>query len=171
MTVRVMNRVTYIALAAVGIMSLIAAMFAPRAADAPTEQVAATKAKTDEAGKALTLSRDGSGQFTLRAEVNGSEVEFLVDTGADVVALTETEAEALGVLPDESEFQPTMQTASGVGYGAPVMLDEIEIAGQKLHDVEAVVVKDLGTNLLGQSALRRLGSVELKGDKMVIKPR
>lgn len=171
MTVGVMNRVTYIALAAVGIMSLIAAMFAPRAADAPTEQVAATKAKTDEAGKALTLSRDGSGQFTLRAEVNGSEVEFLVDTGADVVALTETEAEALGVLPDESEFQPTMQTASGVGYGAPVMLDEIEIAGQKLHDVEAVVVKDLGTNLLGQSALRRLGSVELKGDKMVIKPR
>ena len=64
-----------------------------------------------------------------------------------------------------------MQTASGVGYGAPITLDEIEIAGQKLHDVDAVVVKDLGTNLLGQSALRRLGSVELKGDKMVIKPR
>jgi aspartyl protease family protein len=164
-----MNRVTYIALVAVGIMSLVAALFAPGATEAPVQQ-AATKPKGAEAGKALTLSRDGSGQFTLRAEVNGSEVEFLVDTGADVVALTEAEAEALGVLPDESEFQPSMQTASGVGYGAPITLDEIEIAGQKLHDVDAVVVKDLGTNLLGQSALRRLGSVELKGDKMVIKP-
>ncbi len=166
-----MNRVTYIALAAVGIMSLIAAMLAPRAAEAPVLQAAPTKAAAGEAAKALTLIRDGSGQFTLQAEVNGSEVEFLVDTGADVVALTEAEAEALGVLPDESEFLPTMQTASGTGYGAPVTLDEIEIAGQKLHDVDAVVVKDLGTNLLGQSALRRLGSVELKGDKMVIKPR
>lgn len=166
-----MNRVTYIALAAVGIMSLIAAMLAPRAAEAPVLQAAPAKAASVEAAKALTLIRDGSGQFTLRADVNGSEVEFLVDTGADVVALTEAEAEALGVLPDESEFLPTMQTASGTGYGAPVTLDEIEIAGQKLHDVDAVVVKDLGTNLLGQSALRRLGSVELKGDKMVIKPR
>lgn len=166
-----MNRVTYIALAAVGIMSLIAALFAPRAVEAPAQQVASSKAKPSETDKALTLSRDGSGQFTLRAEVNGSEVEFLVDTGADVVALTEVEAEALGVMPDESEFQPTMQTASGVGYGAPITLDELDIAGQKLHDVDAVVVKDLGTNLLGQSALRRLGSVELKGDKMVIKPR
>lgn len=166
-----MNRVTYIALAAVGIMSLIAAMLAPRAAEAPVLQAAPAKAAAVEAAKALTLIRDGSGQFTLRADVNGSEVEFLVDTGADVVALTEAEAEALGVLPDESEFLPTMQTASGTGYGAPVTLDEIEIAGQKLHDVDAVVVKDLGTNLLGQSALRRLGSVELKGDKMVIKPR
>ncbi len=164
-----MNRVTYIALVAVGIMSLVAALFAPGATEAPVQQTAA-KPKGAETGKALTLSRDGSGQFTLRAEVNGSEVEFLVDTGADVVALTEAEAEALGVLPDESEFEPSMQTASGVGYGAPITLDEIEIAGQKLHDVDAVVVKDLGTNLLGQSALRRLGSVELKGDKMVIKP-
>jgi aspartyl protease family protein len=166
-----MNRVTYIALAAVGIMSLIAAMFVPRSAEAPVDTAATGKAQKDEKSKAMTLIRDGSGQFTLRADVNGSEVEFLVDTGADVVALTEAEAEALGVLPDESEFEPTMQTASGTGYGAAVTLDEIEIAGQKLHDVEAVVVKDLGTNLLGQSALRRLGSVELKGDKMVIKPR
>ena len=166
-----MNRVTIIALSAVGIMSLIAAFLAPRPTDAPVQTVAAGKAHKEDGNKALTLTRDGSGQFTLQAEVNGSEVEFLVDTGADVVALTEIEAEALGVLPDESDFQPTMQTASGVGYGAPITLDELQIAGQTLHDVDAVVVKDLGTNLLGQSALRRLGSVELKGDKMVIKPR
>ncbi|NCU10949.1 MAG: TIGR02281 family clan AA aspartic protease, partial [Sphingomonadaceae bacterium] len=36
---------------------------------------------------------------------------------------------------------------------------------------DAVVVKDLGTNLLGQSLLRQLGSVELKGDKMLIRVR
>lgn len=62
-----------------------------------------------------------------------------------------------------------MQTASGVGYGAPVTLDEVEVAGQRLQGVDAVVVRGLATNLLGQSVLRQLGSVELKGDKMVIR--
>lgn len=166
-----MNRVTYIALAAVGIMCMVAAVLVPRTVDAPVNTVAQSQTRTTETSKALTLMRNGSGQFTLSVDVNGSEVEFLVDTGADMVALTEVEAEALGILPEESEFEPNMQTASGVGYGAPVTIDEMQIGGQTLHDVEAVVVKDLGTNLLGQSVLRRLGSVELKGDKMVIKPR
>ena len=167
-----MNRVPIIALSAVGIMSIAAAFLAPMPSEAPKAPVAKAKPAGAEEDRVLTLNRDGSGQFTLRATVNGSsEVEFLVDTGADMLALTVDEAEALGIMPSEEDFQPTMQTASGVGYGAPVTLDEVEIAGQRLHDVEAVVVKDLGTNLLGQSVLRELGSVELKGDKMVIKPK
>lgn len=167
-----MNRVSYIALAAVGLMCLIAAVFVQAGPSALNKAEVAQQAEKPAAeGKALTLTRDGSGQFTLSVAVNGSDVDFLVDTGADLVALTEADAEALGILPDESEFEPSMRTASGVGYGAPVMIDEMEIAGKKLHDVEAVVVKDLGTNLLGQTALRRLHSVELKGDKMVIRGR
>ncbi|HCF24044.1 MULTISPECIES: TIGR02281 family clan AA aspartic protease [unclassified Novosphingobium] len=163
-----MNRIYIIALAAVGLMSIAAAFLAPMPEAAPVAAAPQAKPKAEEE-KVLTLNRDGQGQFTLRIDVNGSEVEFLVDTGADMVALTEEEAANLGILPDEEEFQPTMQTASGTGYAAPVVLDEVEIAGQRLHDVEAVVVKDLGTNLLGQSALRQLGGIELKGDKMVIK--
>ena len=164
-----MNRIYIIALAAVGLMSIAAAFLAPMPGSAPAPVATQAAPKPEDDDKVLTLNRDGQGQFTLRADVNGSEVEFLVDTGADMVALTEEEAANLGIMPDEEEFQPTMQTASGTGYGAPVMLDELEIAGQRLHDVEAVVVKDLGTNLLGQSALRQLGGIELKGDKMIIK--
>lgn len=169
-----MNRVFVIALSATGIMSLTAAALVPMLGAAPGGAPAApvaSAAAEDDDDKALTLSRDGSGQFTLGGTINGSEIAFLIDTGADLVALTEADAEALGILPSPDEFQPTMKTASGVGYGAPVTLDEVVVAGQTLHDVDAVVVKDLGTNLLGQSALRQLGSVELKGDKMVIKAR
>jgi aspartyl protease family protein len=165
-----MNRVSIIALVAVGLMSLLAAVFAPGVSDKkPTESVQAVKAPKE--AKALTLTRNESGQFSINLAVNGSDVEFLVDTGADMVALTEADADALGILPGEEEFQPTMRTASGVGYGAQITIDEIEIGGKKLHDVEAVVVKDLGTNLLGQTVLRQLRSVELKGDKMVIRAR
>lgn len=167
-----MNRLFVIALSAIGLMSLAAAFLAPGMDDAAnaTGEVQQAKSNT-KSDRVLTLHRDESGQFTLNVDVNGSDVRFLVDTGADLVALTVEEAEALGVMPDESEFEPTMQTASGVGYGAHIVLEEVEIGGRRLHDVDAVVVKDLGTNLLGQSALRQLGSIELKGDRMVIKPR
>lgn len=168
-----MNRLVFTALSAVGVMSLAAAFLAPQpeAAPAPLPSVAATRVD-DNGEDALALTRDSTGQFRVRASVNGSsEVEFMVDTGADLVALTEAEAESLGILPPEHEFQPNMRTASGIAYGAAVKLDEMELAGQQLHGVDAVVVRGLATNLLGQSVLRRLGGVELQGDRMVIRAR
>ena len=63
-----------------------------------------------------------------------------------------------------------LRTASGTANGARVKLDRLVVSGQVLHDVEAVVVEGLGVNLLGQSALRQMGRVELQGDHMVIRP-
>lgn len=163
-----MYRLYIIALAAVGMMCLVAVFVTPRPSAAPVA-IASAKPEHKSATEALMLRRDSSGQFHLEASVNGLPVEFLVDTGADIVALTEEEAANLGLSVSEGDFQPVMQTASGVGYGAKVRLDEIEVADDKLRDVEAVVVKGLTVNLLGQSALRKLGSVQLKGDSMIIR--
>jgi aspartyl protease family protein len=170
-----MNRLYIIALGAIGVMSLLAAVFAPGQGDGPAALAAATPAQRGDSAEgwhdtqALVLQRDSSGQFHVNATVNGESVKFLVDTGADMVALTTEEAEALGL--EVGEMQPIMQTASGVGYGAVVTIDEIEVAGTVLHNVDAVVAQDLGVNLLGQSVLRRLGGVELKGDRMVLRSR
>ncbi len=119
-------------------------------------------------GEETEIERDGSGQFHLSAQVNGQEAAFLVDTGADTVAFGTDEAERLGIDFDRSSFEPITQTASGVGYGARVQLDRVEVAGQRFDGVEALVIDGLQTNLLGQSLLRRMGKVELQGDKMVI---
>ena len=164
-----MYRLYIMALAAVGMMCLVAVFAVPRPTETP---VALASAKPQRPGasatEALLLQRDASGQFHLEASVNGAPVEFLVDTGADVVALTEQEALNLGLNVSEGDFQPVMKTASGVGYGAQIKLDEMEVAGERLREVDAVVVKGLAVNLLGQSALRKLGSVQLKGDSMII---
>ena len=164
-----MHRLYIMALAAVGMMCLLAVFVAPHPSAAPvTLASASAKPQRPSATEALLLQRDSSGQFHLEASVNGTPVEFLVDTGADVVALTEQEALNLGLNVSEGDFQPVMKTASGVGYGAQIKLDELEVAGERLRDVDAVVVKGLAVNLLGQSALRKLGSVQLKGDIMII---
>ncbi|MDE2435746.1 MAG: TIGR02281 family clan AA aspartic protease [Sphingomonadales bacterium] len=123
----------------------------------------------DDGDAALTMQRDSTGQFHLTGTSHGEAISFLVDTGADVVALTEETADRLGIRPAANDFQPMMKTASGTGYAAPVVIDSLEVAGSEFHNVEAVVAQGLGTNLLGQSLLRRLGKVELQGDSMVIR--
>lgn len=119
---------------------------------------------------AMVLQRDPTGQFRLTATIDNQDVSFMVDTGADVVALTEDTATQLGILPPEGAFQPLMKTASGTGYGAPVVLDTVEIGGERFRNVEAVVMKGLETNLMGQTVLRQMGGIELRGNSMVIRP-
>ena len=167
-----MTRLYGIVLFAIGAMCMVAAFLAPRAeSSAPVAAATSSHKKAAGTSDALMLRRDSSGQFRLDAGVNGNSVNFLVDTGADLVALTEEEAANLNLNVSPDDFQPVMQTASGVGYGAPVTLDEVEVGGTTLRNVNAVVVRDLSVNLLGQSVLRQLGGVELKGDSMVIRSR
>jgi aspartyl protease family protein len=118
--------------------------------------------------EAIEIERDAQGQFHLELDAGGATVRFLVDTGADVVALTEDDAERLGIQPDASAYEPILRTASGTGMAARVRIERLTIGGRDLDDVEAVVVPDLPVSLLGQSALRRLGSVTLQGDRLTI---
>lgn len=137
-----------------------------------TSSAAAPAAKpvSQSPGEPMTLTRNGSGQFHLRAMVNGTDAEFLVDTGADLVSLSTAEAERLQIRVYPADFRPILRTASGTANGAKVRIDRLEINGQLLQNVDAVVVEGLGLNLLGQSALRQLGKVELQGDRMVLHP-
>ncbi|WP_338466904.1 TIGR02281 family clan AA aspartic protease [Novosphingobium sp. ZN18A2] len=183
-----MVRLLSIAFGMIGIM-LLAAQFLggahplSPAADAPAvtgrnpwsnhaSEAAAKNAPTVYTGvnEASTIARGPDGQFHLNATIDGQDTRFLVDTGADVVALTVDEARRLGIFVDPPSFQPILRTASGTGYGQAIQIDRLEIAGRELDDVDAVVVQGLSTNLLGQSVLRRLGRVELSGDRLVIEP-
>lgn len=170
-----LNRLHIISLSAVGSMSLLAAFITPHTGKKPVPVTQPSETQTaDQAtgtGREMLLRADEAGQFHIESQINGAPVSFLIDTGANMVALTEAQAADLGLMVMPDDFQPNMQTASGVGYGAPVHLDRLEVGGFELHNVDAVVVKDLEINLLGQSVLKELGSVEMKGDTMVLRPK
>ncbi|MEP6869530.1 MAG: TIGR02281 family clan AA aspartic protease [Novosphingobium sp.] len=121
----------------------------------------------DNEGRTV-IDRDSSGQFRLNARINGHETPFMIDTGADFVALTIGAAQDAGLAVDTAAFQPITRTASGTGNGATYTVENLEVAGQTFHNMEVVVIDGLQTNLLGQPALSKLGRVELQGDRMVI---
>lgn len=140
----------------------------PWASDAPEPTSAAPLPAAG--GETIALVRDRTGQFHLDAQVNGQRARFLVDTGADTVAIGEGEAQRLGIDTATLDFAPIVQTASGEGMGARVTIDRMTIGNADLGAVSAIVIRDLPVNLLGQSVLRRLGKVEMSGDRMTIQP-
>lgn len=129
----------------------------------------AASARRSASDEQTEIARDETGQFRLTAQVNGQDARFLVDTGADMVALTVEDARNLGIDFEPENFEPIGRSASGVARGAVVHLDRFQLGDEEFRDVDAIVLEGLGTNLLGQSLLRRLGKVEMHGDRMVIR--
>ena len=123
-----------------------------------------------EVRRAATLQLKGDGHYWGRALVNNkATVEFMVDTGASVVALTKRDAQRLGVLPDKHEFVEPVRTAGGVVNGAFVVIDSIKLNQVHIRNVDAMVLPEgLDQSLLGMSFLRELYSYEFRGNRMII---
>lgn len=113
------------------------------------------------------LQRAGDGHFYAEAQVNGARIRFLVDTGASIVALTPADAQRAGIaLPSER--------SKAIGAGGevevmPVTLDRIAIGSLSANQVRGAVAPHLPVSLLGQSFLSQVGSVEIRGDRMVLR--
>ena len=120
-------------------------------------------------GGELVLNRSPSGHFETDASVNGQSLPFVVDTGADVVALTIDDARRAGLYVDPTTFKVIAEGASGPVRGQAIMLDRIEVNGHIVEHVRGAVLEGLGQNLLGQSVLTQLGGIEMTGDKMVLR--
>ena len=121
-------------------------------------------------GAGIAIDRDGNGQFKLDAMVNDQPLRMVVDTGADTLALGEADARTIGIDPDPSRYTAMVTTASGTAHAAHVRIDRLEVAGHDLGAVDALVVRGLTTSLLGLSVLRKVGTVQLSGDRMIIGP-
>ncbi|MEL7446995.1 MAG: TIGR02281 family clan AA aspartic protease, partial [Pseudomonadota bacterium] len=133
-----------------------------------------TGAKTETASDWLAedhiLERQPDGHFYVSANVEGTNVRMVVDTGASVVALTGRDASALGLDWDEADIRQIGQGASGAVYGVPANLSEIDIGGFAREDIEAVIIpRGLGVSLLGQSYLAQIDTVEISDDQMILR--
>ncbi|MEO1554702.1 MAG: TIGR02281 family clan AA aspartic protease [Pseudomonadota bacterium] len=144
----------------------------PKAETTPTVSSLSVDAPPETSARRMaTIRSRPDGHYWTRALVNKkSSVEFMVDTGASVVALTYKDAQKMGLRPDQLEYRWEIRTAGGVTMGASVKIDSIQINQVHVKNVDAMVLRsDLQQSLLGMSFLRELYSYEFRGDRMIIR--
>lgn len=129
-----------------------------------------TAASTRSSSGEVRLGRAEDSHFYADADVNGTNIRMMVDSGASIIALTRRDAEAIGIDVDRLPVAGTAKTAGGDVPMRVVMLDSVEVDGIEVRRVEAAVVDaDMGVSLLGQSYLSKLDAVNVEGDTMTLR--
>ncbi len=118
----------------------------------------------------MVLTGDRAGHFEVDARINGRSIGFMVDTGASLVIMRESDANRLQIFPKTADYTATVSTANGRIKAAPTKLDRVEVGDITVFDVPALVLPDeaLGQNLLGVSFLSRLRRYEYADGRMVL---
>lgn len=140
----------------IGLIIAIAAMFSATASQAEPSDIK-LMAMTE-------LRASSGGHFITSADINGTAIKVLVDTGATVVALSFEDARHVGLRPHNLDFDVPVSTANGIAKAARVRLDRIVIDGIEVDDVDGLVLPEgaLRGTLLGMSFLGRLGSFRVE---------
>ena len=110
-------------------------------------------------GRTVTLQSDRRGHFQVEARVDGRAIDFMVDTGASVIALRESSAAQLGIHPSARDYTAKTQHRQRRRQGRAGAAQPGR--GQRHHRARrrrrwSCRTKALGTNLLGMSFLSRV---------------
>jgi aspartyl protease family protein len=112
----------------------------------------------------VTIPSDDMGQYRVRGSINAQYVNFLVDTGASVLAMSSREAGRLGIDYTRGE-RGQVQTAQGTTESYFVIIDKVSVAGITAHNVQTAVIDGNYPVeiLLGMSFLRQVTMQENSG--------
>jgi aspartyl protease family protein len=119
----------------------------------------------------VEIVRGRGGDFQVAAQVNGTRVAMVLDTGASTVVLTQDAAKAVGLPLELLSYDVNIDTANGRTRAASVTLDRIVVGEIVERSVPALVAQPglLRVSLLGMTFLNRLQSWEVRGDKLVMR--
>jgi aspartyl protease family protein len=120
-----------------------------------------------DASNEITVPRSRDGHYYLTLDLNGAPTDFIVDTGATDMVLTQADAAAAGLDPAQLTYFGRAMTANGEVRTAPVRLDSVVIGPHEDRDVAAVVNDgQMAQSLLGMGYLQRWGKIEISGGEM-----
>src|SRR5436305_8432762 len=141
----------------------------PAGVTSATNMAASAESARATGSRTLSIPRDARGHFQTEGRIDGQRIDFMIDTGASVIALNEKSAARFGLRPQRGDYNATVSTANGTIKAARTRLAMVELGGLIVRDVDAMVLPDeaLSENLLGLSFLSKLKRVEYAGGKMV----
>jgi aspartyl protease family protein len=117
----------------------------------------------------VELQRDEDGHFYADVRINGAEVHMLVDTGASGIALSRDDARTAGIATSIGMNDVVGKGADGAIHGEYVKLDRVELGPLSAEGLNAIVLNSGEQSLLGQSFLSKFSSVQIEGNRMMLR--
>jgi len=121
---------------------------------------------TNTAATTVKLPADASGIYRVTGKINNISVPFIVDTGATLITLNKNIAKQLGLDYVNAKQKGQAETANGIVPIYLVTLEQVEIGGIKLQNMQAAVhdsefprVALLGMSFLNQVDMKREGTI------------
>ena len=118
---------------------------------------------------AVTMAQDG--HFHMEAEVNGTLLNFMIDTGASDIVLSRHDATAVGFDVATLNYSRHFSTANGMVSGASVRIKTLDVGEMTFHDVPASVNNaEMDTSLLGMAFLKQFSRYNVDGNRLTLTP-
>jgi len=121
--------------------------------------------------ESVTLYENDQGFYESNGKINGRNLRFLIDTGANLVVLSSNQADRIG-LEYQDGTRTYAVTASGTAPMFAITLDKISIGGIVLNNIRAGIIEGQfpAKPLLGMTFLSKL-DMNRSGKTMVLKHR
>lgn len=117
----------------------------------------------------VTLSRANDGHFYATLAVNGRDIEFVVDTGATSIVLSQDDAQDIGIDIENLNYLGQSYTANGIVRTAEVRLNHIELGDITFYDMRASVNGgELNQSLLGMDYINQFSEFKITGNTLTL---
>ncbi len=117
----------------------------------------------------IAVPRSNDGHYHLTLDVNGTAIDFVIDTGASQVVLSQRDAARIGIDANSLNYSGAASTANGVVRTAPVVLDQVTLGDITDRNIPAVVNGgDMDNSLLGMTYLGLYNRIEISNGELVL---
>ena len=113
---------------------------------------------------ALVIAQGDQGHFFVDANINTHKLNFVVDTGASLVTLPQTDAHAAGL---SCQRKVTIKTGNGEVAACMTTISSLKFGSFTLKNIQAIIAPNLSQPLLGMNALKQF-RIEQEGGEMRI---
>lgn len=122
-----------------------------------------------QSGDQVIIDRAPDGHYYLRLTVDGTDLRFMIDTGATGIVLSDRDTDRLGIDRRGLAYLGEARTANGTIRTAQVTLRNVTLEGTPVGDLPAWVGEGrLDVSLLGMEFLGRFGRVEIARDRLIL---
>jgi len=117
----------------------------------------------------IEVPRAFDGHYYLTLQADGTPVQFVVDTGATDIVLSQQDALRIGIDPGKLVYSGSANTANGLVRTARTTLNTLSLGPISDDNVRVWVNEgDMAGSLLGMAYLQRFDRLEISGGKLVL---